>query len=297
MDLTDRVDNSLCMRAQCPNFGTNREGFASDRRADILNFTTNLSGTGSWQPRPWLNLKSTAGMQYGSFELESNVAQGNQLPPGARTADDGAIPSVTTNTILQKTVGLFVEEVVALNDRLFLTAALRTDQNSAFGTNFQRVYYPKASLSWIASDEGFFPQIGWINQFRLRAAVGASGVQPGPNDADRTLQTEIMRDLSEELRITEERFVATAQHTVRQRLAEALVELEEIFGFEEDGRTLDVQLRRSDIANLVGTAPESVIRTTASRRPRAGRCCCARSSRRWAPWCWCAVNPCSSFPP
>jgi TonB-linked SusC/RagA family outer membrane protein len=189
MDLTDRVDNSLCMRAQCANFGTQREGFASDRRADILNFTTNLSGSGSWQPRPWLNLKSTAGMQYGSFELESNIAQGNQLPPGARTADDGAIPSVTTNTILQKTVGLFVEEVVALNDRLFLTAALRTDQNSAFGTNFQRVYYPKGAISWIISDEGFFPQMGWLNQFRLRTAVGASGVQPGPNDADRTLQT------------------------------------------------------------------------------------------------------------
>jgi CRP/FNR family transcriptional regulator, polysaccharide utilization system transcription regulator len=77
---------------------------------------------------------------------------------------------------------------------------------------------------------------------------------------DSTLQSQIMRDLSEELRITEERFVATAQHTVRQRLAEALVELEEIFGFEEDGRTLDVQLRRTDIANMVGTAPESVIR-------------------------------------
>ena len=31
----------------------------------------------------------------------------------------------------------------ALRDRLFLTARVRTDQNSAFGTNFQQVYYPK----------------------------------------------------------------------------------------------------------------------------------------------------------
>jgi len=46
-----------------------------------------------------------------------------------------------------------VQEQVALRDRLFLTGAVRTDQNSAFGTNFQRVFYPKASLSWIASDE------------------------------------------------------------------------------------------------------------------------------------------------
>ena len=35
---------------------------------------------------------------------------------------------------------------------------VRSDQNSAFGTNFQRVFYPKVSLSWIISDESFFPK-------------------------------------------------------------------------------------------------------------------------------------------
>ena len=188
IDLTDRVDNSLCMLAQCADFGTQRLGSASDRRADVVNLTANLGATGTWQPRPWLNLKSTAGAQYVDYTLESNNATGSQLPPGAQTPGAGTIPSASTATTYQKTLGLFVEEVAAFNDRLFVTAAVRTDQNSAFGTNFQRVYYPKASLSWIASDEGFFPQFGWLNQFRLRTAVGASGVQPEPNDADRTLQ-------------------------------------------------------------------------------------------------------------
>jgi hypothetical protein len=81
---------------------------------------------------------------------------------------------------------MFVEGGADINDRLFLTAAVRSDQNSAFGTNFQRVYYPKASLSWVLSDESFFPRPGWLNSLRLRSAVGASGVQPGPNDANRT---------------------------------------------------------------------------------------------------------------
>jgi hypothetical protein len=39
----------------------------------------------------------------------------------------------------------------------------------------------------VLSDEGFFPEWGWVNSFRLRAAYGAAGVQPGPNDALRTL--------------------------------------------------------------------------------------------------------------
>ena len=82
-------------------------------------------------------------------------------------------------TTLQKTFGLFIEQQLGFRDRLFITGALRTDQNSAFGTDFQNVIYPKASLSWILSDEAFFPQLGWLNQLRLRAAYGSSGVQPG----------------------------------------------------------------------------------------------------------------------
>jgi hypothetical protein len=62
---------------------------------------------------------------------------------------------------------------------MFITGAVRTDQNSSFGTNFQQVYYPKASISWILSDESFFPKYDWLNTFRLRSAYGASGVQPG----------------------------------------------------------------------------------------------------------------------
>jgi hypothetical protein len=40
------------------------------------------------------------------------------------------------------------------------------------------VVYPKASISYIVSDESFFPKYSWLNQLRLRGAYGASGVQP-----------------------------------------------------------------------------------------------------------------------
>jgi len=84
-----------------------------------------------------------------------------------------------------------VEEAASINDRLFVSAAVRTDQNSAFGTNYQRVYYPKASLAWVLSDESFFPDFGWLGEFRYRAAYGASGVQPGSNDALRFFGTSL----------------------------------------------------------------------------------------------------------
>src|SRR5581483_9022915 len=82
-----------------------------------------------------------------------------------------------------KTLGSYVQEQAAFRDRIFVTAAVRTDENSAFGSNFQSITYPKLSLSWVLSDESFFPHVRGLDQFRLRSAYGASGVQPGATAA------------------------------------------------------------------------------------------------------------------
>jgi TonB-linked SusC/RagA family outer membrane protein len=183
-DYTSRVDDNLLRRGDGPPLtATYRDGFKFNDRTDIRNFTIDLGSTASYNPMPWLGLKTTGGVQYVNYLFELGEASGEQLAPGASTAQSGATPGSFESTTIQKTLGLFVEQAAAINDRLFLTAALRSDQNSAFGTDFQNVYYPKGSLSWILSEESFFPQMTWLNQFRFRAAIGSSGVQPGPNDA------------------------------------------------------------------------------------------------------------------
>ena len=60
---------------------------------------------------------------------------------------------------------------------------MRSDQNSAFGAKFQSILYPKASVSYIISEEDWFRKPAWMSSLRLRYAYGQSGVQPGPNDA------------------------------------------------------------------------------------------------------------------
>jgi outer membrane receptor protein involved in Fe transport len=132
-------------------------------------------------------------------ELRLHAERGRRvepLPPGTQTAAAGAEPNAASATTLQKTLGIFAEEALGFNDRLFVTAAVRSDQNSAFGTDFQSVWYPKASISWILSDESFFPQLSWLNSLRLRTAYGSSGVQPGPNDALRTFEANPVNILS-----------------------------------------------------------------------------------------------------
>lgn len=59
----------------------------------------------------------------------------------------------------------------------FLTAGLRADDNSAFGSDFDAAVYPKVGLAWVVSDEPFGPD-KLINTLRLRASYGQSGQQP-----------------------------------------------------------------------------------------------------------------------
>jgi TonB-linked SusC/RagA family outer membrane protein len=189
-DLTDRADQDLLLRGEGPPItATYRQGFADAARADIRSLSSDIGATATFNPRPWLNSKTTLGTQYVNYQFKQVEALGTNLTPGTQTASGGATPSAFEATTLQKTLGLFIEEAVALRDRLFLTGALRTDQNSAFGTNFQRVIYPKASVSWLVSEEDFFPKMDWMNSLRLRAAYGASGVQPGSNDALRAFDS------------------------------------------------------------------------------------------------------------
>jgi len=191
VDLTDNQEFRLCQLQQCPDFATNRQGIARDARRNLRTLTAVWTASATWNPATSLIVRSTPGVQYGAFQDDRADAEGDQLPPGAQTPADGTIPIVRAGTTLQKTLGLFWEEQVSFRDRLTLTGAIRSDQNSAFGTDFQRVYYPKASISWVMSEESFFPQWGWLNYFRPRFSYGASGVQPGPNDAARTYATTV----------------------------------------------------------------------------------------------------------
>jgi len=69
----------------------------------------------------------------------------------------------------------------------------------------------------------------------------------------------VLKDLASSLKSADNVIVDMAQKTVKQRLAEMLINLEKQFGHDVD-RILNVHLSREDIANIIGTATESAIR-------------------------------------
>lgn len=74
------------------------------------------------------------------------------------------------------------------------------------------------------------------------------------------LSLRVLQLMSHELQNTERRVVDLAQKSVRERVAEALLVLRSTFGTDDDGETLNMPLTREEIADIVGTAPESLIR-------------------------------------
>jgi TonB-linked SusC/RagA family outer membrane protein len=183
IDYSSRTETDLCRRGNCSDFSTSRLGFSTDNRTNLRNFSVDLASASTFQPYTTLNSKTTFGAQYINYASDRNGANGSNLIPGTVSPVGGAQQNVTAATTFTKTLGVFVEEALAFRDRLFITGAVRTDQNTAFGTNFQSVFYPKLSASYVISDEDFFPKISSLNQLRLRATYGAAGTQPGPNDA------------------------------------------------------------------------------------------------------------------
>ncbi|HEY0970940.1 MAG TPA: SusC/RagA family TonB-linked outer membrane protein [Gemmatimonadales bacterium] len=183
VDFTSRVDSDLCRFGQCSDFGTQRLGFKTDNRTTLYAYTVDVGATGTFDVTDRINSKTTVGVQFYRNLFDRNGANATNLPPGATSVTQGAVKDADESTVESRTLGAFIEEAVAINDRLFLTAAVRSDRNSAFGADFETVFYPKFGASWVLSQEPFFPVVDWLDQLRLRTAYGSSGVQPGTTDA------------------------------------------------------------------------------------------------------------------
>lgn len=106
--------------------------------------------------------------------------------PGEPTLTSGAVSLSFEDRMRVITAGFFGQARFDFADRLFLTAGVRVDGNSAFGSELGLEPYPKVSASYVISDEAFWPER--LGAVKLRAAYGHSGRAPGAFDAVRTWQ-------------------------------------------------------------------------------------------------------------
>ena len=123
---------------------------------------------------------SSFGLQYYARTEEIVSGIGQVFPaPQITTLSGAASTSAGQSFVENKSVGLYVQQEMGWNDRLFLTAAVRGDDNSAFGADFDAAIYPKFSGTWVLSEEDFWGGLDdYVSSFRLRSAWGKAGRQP-----------------------------------------------------------------------------------------------------------------------
>lgn len=179
LDLTGTYFDQLSRAGEgFPGFGT-----AGERESSQLSGSLATVDAGVTVTLPVTNAvssRTSVGAQYNRQRTVFSKAAAQILAPGSETVAGAATPIVGESSTESVVAGAYLEEQIGVHDRVFITGGVRMDGSSSFGEGFGVAVYPKASISWLVSDESFWPRVPGVSSLRLRAAFGYAGVQPGP---------------------------------------------------------------------------------------------------------------------
>ncbi len=187
LDLNDEVSSVLWPRqpeGRSHFFGSQGLGDKDVTRGATQIVTLDYAGSAKWNISDFA-MTSSVGFQYFRRSSSYIEAQGQEFPAvPITTVSGGAVRTGGETFIENATVGVYAQQEFGWKNRVFITAAVRGDDNSAFGTDFNAAIYPKLSGAWVVHEEPWW-HIGFVDQFRVRGAWGAAGQQPGTFDAAR----------------------------------------------------------------------------------------------------------------
>ena len=163
-----------------------QNGGKLSRRRELGVASVDYAGTAKATLPFGIASSTSGGAQFFRRNTYALAARGEGFPTSGLTQVDAAATTFGGEAfVTNSTLGFYAQEQLSIADRLYLTAALRVDDNSAFGNNFSWVKYPKLSAAWVASEESWWPTAA-VSQFKLRAAYGETGQQPATFSALRT---------------------------------------------------------------------------------------------------------------
>jgi TonB-linked SusC/RagA family outer membrane protein len=184
LDLNAQHDFETLQPNKLPIAESYTNGYRSSLRENQYLYSAILAGIASFQLTPELLSTSTVGGNYSRTTRRNTSCYGSSLVPGtASCGTTAALFEVDENFFEIKTVGGYAQQEFAWRDKVFVAGGLRGDDNSAFGADFGFVWYPSLAASWVIAEEGWFPEMSWMSNLRLRSAWGTSGLRPDFRDA------------------------------------------------------------------------------------------------------------------
>jgi TonB-dependent starch-binding outer membrane protein SusC len=118
----------------------------------------------------------TEGFSAGNYEFPTDLFGYNSLGSGAALTEGKA--SVGSSKDSYKVIGFFSRLNYDWQNRYLLMGSVRYEGNSRFGAAHKWGVFPALSAAWRLSDEGFMRRLPFINDLKLRAGYGVTGIAP-----------------------------------------------------------------------------------------------------------------------
>ena len=170
-------------------------GELNRRDRSFTSVSMDAGATYSWEsPGRTLGSQLTVGLQ--GFRQEESIinAQGQTFAlPGSFDFDAAAVITAFENNVEVFNGGLYLDEQLSVWDKLYLGGGFRVDAGSSFGDNIDTEVYPKATGSYILSEDVGLPL---VDELKVRAAFGQTGKFPGAFLKDRTFSASSFRGQS-----------------------------------------------------------------------------------------------------
>lgn len=142
------------------------EGFLNYTK-EFGNHNLNLLGGYSFQEFGWDGFGAYGENPSSDYTQSDNLGSLSEVEPGDIKSWKGS----------SRLISGFGRMVYNYKNKYFLTATLRRDGSSRFGTNNEWGLFPSASVKWNIARESFMKDLPYISQAQLRVGYGQTGNQ------------------------------------------------------------------------------------------------------------------------
>lgn len=171
-------------------FGDASEGSITDQRTTARVLTADVASTAEYILTDDVSASTSVGAQYFQRKARTATCTGEEFPAAGVSSCDAAVISRGESSLIENNeVGGFGRQRFSYRDYLYVTTALRVDDNSALGEEEGVIWSPSANVSAVLSDMPFWGEgAGPVTSLRVRGAWGKASQSPDQFARARTYQ-------------------------------------------------------------------------------------------------------------
>lgn len=148
--------------------------YSSYKRQTFVNENT-LTYAKTFNSVHSLNFLLGQSYNYDRFDAASIKSNGGYNNASVQTLSAAAGVTGTTTGTLNVLISYFGRAQYSYKDKYLLSASLRTDGSSRFGSNTKFGWFPAASVAWRVTQEDFMKSVKTISDLKLRVSYGVNG--------------------------------------------------------------------------------------------------------------------------